>query len=179
MKKLWLMIGLILCLSACKDAYAPSQTASPDPLVTQTAAPEDKTIPLEKDEGQFEFMTRVEDCIYPISGADEEDEIVLFTDAKKDDQGEFMWDDSQNWALVVISRDGIYPLYEAYQHGRLHMNMSEYYEDGDNPVPVIRLSISTSAGFEIREYRYTDKKFTEKKAFETGEINEISINSYE
>jgi hypothetical protein len=177
MKKIFLIAAVILCLSGCNSVEAPKQTETPPAQTAAADAPQKKTIKISADSAKYDAMNVVEDCIYDITGTGEET-IALLTDAEKDENGEFLWDDSQDWALVVKSSGGIYPLYDAHSHGKLSMNVSESYQEDGSTVPVIRLSISASAVFEIREYRWEDGEFTEKTAYSTGAINELTVNRY-
>lgn len=179
MKKtvLALLIALSLCgCTSVQQASDPETSPAVTPNTTQageSAAPERK-IEISGDTSKYDAMTKYEDCVTDITGSGE-DEIALLTSAEKDPEGEFMWDDSQDWALTVKNGSGVYVLYDENTRGTPALNVSEYYDDGST---VIRLTLSSSSGFEIREYRYSDNAFSEKVAYSTGAINELSINKY-
>ena len=177
-KKITALIAiLVLCLSGCsrsEPASAPADiTPSPAPTATQAAR---KTIGITDDNSKYADMTVYQDCEYDITGTGNE-KIELLTDAQKDSDGTFMWDDSHNWALIVKTDKGIYPLYSEYTHAQPSMNVSEYSSSGKE-IPVIRLSIPSSASFEIREYRFENNSFVEAVPYSTGAMNELPINQY-
>ena len=122
-------------------------------------------------------LNKYEDCSYDFDHDDVEETVTLYTSAEKDSHGDFMWDDSQDWILAVEGNNGNYTLYEEHARGQLELFVSEYYEkDGERPA--IRLMISTSAGFEIREYTYGNESFREETVYNAGDINELSVNKY-
>ncbi len=178
MKKLFLIALTLLCLAGCTNEEKPTIVESPSPLATYEQEP-DKTIGIVKDDGWYENLNVYEDCEHNFThSGDSEERVVLVTSAQKDEDGFFMWDDSQHWALYVENDEGIYPLYDSSIHGRLSMNVSEHYLENGEIEDVIRLTISQSAGFEIREYRFSDGVFHESVAYTAGAINELSVNRY-
>lgn len=182
MKKLIFAVSLVLVLSGCGKNTTPASTMpekTETPAATSTAAPTPaaKKIELTKNEGQYKSMNKAAECSYDMthSGGAEEN-ILLLTDAAYEN-GEFLWDDSQNWALVVQNDEGIYPLFENHMHGMAELSVSEVYTDSD-VIPVIRLTISSSASYEIREYRYENGAFYEQIPYRAGGINEIPVETY-
>jgi len=170
MKKIILLTAMLFCLCACESTDPPKPSATPENAVT---------IALSENTGEFENMNVYEDCEHDITkSGDENEKISLLTSAKKDSDGHFMWDDIREWVLLVENEQGIYPLYNAKNHATLSMNVSEHYLENGETEDVIRLTISSSAGYEIREYTFSDGVFAEKIAYDTGAINELSINKY-
>jgi len=51
---------------------------------------------------------------YDINEDKVEETIALYTSAKKNSNGEILWDDGQNWILVVQQEDKDYELYNNY-----------------------------------------------------------------
>lgn len=171
MKKFLLLTALVLTFSGCADNNVPTGS---NEIVT--SAPK-TTIALTADSGEFNSMTLYEDCEYDVTGTIDES-VALLTDAKKGEDNEFYWDDSHNWALLVKTKEGVYPLYHDHAHGELTLNMREFYEKDGSIVPVICLTISSSAGYEIREYRFSENVFIEEIVYSTGAINEIPVEKY-
>lgn len=175
MKKILLSALLLLCLAGCNVSQPTSVDVDPSP--TQSAQAENtQKITVSQDAAKYESMNLYQECEYSITGADNE-VVKLFTDALKDDENMFMWDDSHNWALVVENSNGVYPLYSEYTHAIPSMNVSEYYTD-NKVVPVIRLIISSSASFEIREYRFDGNSFSQTVPYSSGALNELPIIQY-
>lgn len=171
MKKILLLTALVLTFAGCTNNDMPTVS---DPI--ETPEPQ-TTIVLTTDTQEFDDMTLYEECEYDVTGTGDET-IELLTDAIKGEDNEFYWDDSHDWALIVKTNDGAYPLYHDHAHGELTLNMREFYEEDGNVVPVICLTISSSAGFEIREYRFSDNAFVENVVYKTGAINEIPVEKY-
>ncbi len=183
MKRIILALGLVLALAGCKGANAPTSTTpttEPSPTVSATAEPTPaaKKIEISENKGQYKKMNKAAECSYDIthSGGAEEN-ILLLTDAAYEN-GEFLWDDSQNWALVVQNDEGVYPLFENHMHGKAELSVSEVYNTDSDTVPVIRLTVSSSASYEIREYRYENGAFYEQIPYSAGGINEIPVETY-
>ena len=185
MKKFLILLIALLALSGCKDAKETATEPTQTPEVIETLSPEKsaepqitKTIEMEEKTGQFEHMQKFEECHYDITNSGGAEEyIYLLTDAQKDASGEFLWDDSHNWALVVENEQGVYPLFREYRRGNPELNVSEVYE-GEEIIPVIRLTLSSSASYEIREYRFENGKFYESIPYSAGAINEIPVTKY-
>lgn len=180
MKKIVLIAALLLALCSCTSGEQPSDSAKPviSPNVTQQAIKEYKTIGKEENNEKYENFNEYQDCAYDFDHDDVEENITLYTSAQKDDNGEFMWDDSQNWILAVEGNNGSYTLYEAHERGKLELFVSENYGENGEEYPSIRLMISTSSGFEIREYTYRDGNFREEVVYNAGSLNELSVNQY-
>lgn len=172
MKKLFLCLFFIICLTGCNSSKPTSVSVDTIPSATQEA----RKIVFTKDTDKYNSMNLYQDCEYSITGAEDE-KIELLTDAARDDNNDFLWDDSQTWVLIVKNKDGIYPLYSEYSHAMPSVNVSEYYIQNET-IPVIRLLIPSGASFEIREYRFDDNSFTEEIPYSTGAINELPINQY-
>ena len=95
-----------------------------------------------------------------IIGGVNEDDIKLYTSAKRDKKGELMWDDSQGWVIICETDNGVYELYNERIHGNAYMMVSDFYNDGQEE-KVITLLVESNTAYEIREYRYKDGVFVE------------------
>ncbi len=168
-KVIALMILMMLC-GCTSNGDVINNTASP------TFSEENKEIIRAiEDNKEFETLSKVQWCEYDINMDGEDESISLLTDAKIDKKGHYMWDDSNSWCLVVKSKDGLYLLYDEHIHGDLDIHVSEYYNEDGTITPVIRLDVSSGAGFDITEYRFEGEGFSKKVVYTTGAINEISI----
>ena len=170
MKRIIIALVFVCSLCGCsKEVVNTSSQVSPSPHVKE----------IKKTEVSYENnMNKYEGCSYDFDSDGDEEEVLLLTDAKKDETGEYMWDDSHHWQLVVNTTDGGYTLYDEYVHGMLELNLSEYYSEDGNTHPIVRLSISTGASFTIKEYRFDYNVFKETTAYDTGYINELLIEKY-
>lgn len=176
MKKLLLISLIFALLAGCNANKGPSQTAVPlmSPNVEER---EYKIIERDNNNEQYKSLNKFESCAYDFDHDDVEENITLYTSADKDESGQFMWDDSQDWVLAVEGNNGAYTLYENHERGVLELYVSEYYKEGGEE-PAIRLVISTSSCFEIREYTYRDGKYLEEIVYNAGDLNELSVNKY-
>lgn len=169
MKKLCILIMVTMILSGCT-------TGKRNEIENFENSP--KIIKAEEDLGKYDFLTRYAGCEYDITDDGVEEEFLLLTSAKKDDSGEYMWDDSQEWALIVKSDMGTYTLFNEYMRGKIDFYLSERYESDGSISPVIRLEVSSGSEFFIKEYTYNNDAFEEKMVYNSGAINEISIEKY-
>ncbi len=98
------------------------------------------------------------------------EKIELYTLAERDSNGDMMWDDGQNWLLVVTDEEQYYPLLQQYvQLGEVYFSV--WYDDDQKPV--INVLVKTSAGVDIANYCYdTDEMaYKEESIYKTGGIN--------
>lgn len=177
MKKIILLIAIAAVLSSCSSDKTPSVTATP--VVSPNVIDENEYKIIDKTENRsYVNMNKYQDCNYDFDHDDVEETVTLYTNAQRDDKGDFLWDDSQDWILTVEGNNGNYILYDEHMHGKLEMFVSEKYKKDGNITPSVRLVISTSAGFEIKEYTYSDGNFREEIVYNAGDINELSVNQY-
>lgn len=171
-----LMICALLC-GCVAEKPEPSPTETPEAATKKievTGSPVDTN--------DYEPMGKY---TLDITGDGTEDLVTLYTSAQRDNRGEMMWDDTQEWILSVETENGVYELYKERIHGFAYINIADYYKkSGDEKV--ISAHIFGNAFNEIREYSYTDNLFAEKIVYSTDKtavdgINTIysSIPSYE
>lgn len=109
-------------------------------------------------------------------GADEK--VVLVTSADCDKDGEFLWNDGQNWALYVDDREEDYLLFNQYlSAGYPYFEVSDYYMK-DGAEPKIKVIVSTGSGFSVTSYSFskTDDGYLKNVIYDTAEITEGGIN---
>ncbi len=79
--------------------------------------------------------------------------ISLYTSAEEDNNGEFMFDDGQNWKLIVHDKDGDYELFNDYvQLGQPSFDLAQLDED-----LYIFLNLKQSANIEVKKFKFDDK----------------------
>ena len=109
-------------------------------------------------------------------GADER--VVLVTSADRDNDGEFLWNDGQNWALYVDDREEDYLLFNQYlSAGYPYFEVSDYYTE-NGAEPKIKIIVSTGAGFSVTSYGFskTEGGYVKDMIYDTAEITEGGIN---
>lgn len=92
-----------------------------------------------------------------VDGDGANENVVLVTEAKKDKNGELLWNDGQNWALYVDGSEKDYVLFKNYVNiGNVYFEVSDYYMK-DGVVPRINLILSTGASFSLKGYSFSSK----------------------
>lgn len=122
-------------------------------------------------------LTVYQEFKYDINKDDIEDNIVIYTSAGKDENGDFMWDDGQYWHCIV-NIDGVdYDLYSAYLHGDMDFQVLELYK-GEDVVPCIKLSVNEWAGINIYHYTFDkeNNNFVKELAYSTNDYSDNGIN---
>ncbi|KKM08759.1 hypothetical protein SY88_21835 [Clostridiales bacterium PH28_bin88] len=105
-----------------------------------------------------------------------EEQVELYTAALRDPQGELMWDDGQEWRLLVRDGQTVYPLFSGYvQLGSVYFVLGA--GDSERPSEVIVL-ITTGTGLSLSSYSYSKEKngFVEEGEF-TSRSNNIMYSS--
>lgn len=76
--------------------------------------------------------------------------VELRARVERDDRGRLMWDDGQEWSLVVDDEEGVYTLFEGWvQLGTLGFWLLE--SGGDTPVSIVSLE-NAGSGVRVRRY---------------------------
>lgn len=116
------------CFASCVIQNGPTSPPAPETAsaTPETAAPASAgaTAPAEETDKASGYIERMEDGDLYTRGMtrvgieavrltrDKLAVIELYTSAQRDDRGEMMWDDGQEWALVARDGNFIYPLFE-------------------------------------------------------------------
>lgn len=82
-------------------------------IATNQQISDDNSMITAKDIEQYP-QTLYKKITLDIDGDGEEEEIELYVNAGKMDNGQFAWDDGQNWLLVVKDGEETYPLFDDY-----------------------------------------------------------------
>lgn len=179
MKKRFLAVGLLACvlLSGCvfgqeKPITEPPQQ-SPEVINTEKETKKISTSSAPKDVGKWEPMGRYS---FDITGDGEDDIITLYASVMRDEKGELMWDDTQEWVLQAETAEGVYDLYDERLHGNAYLSVAEFYnEDADKKV--VTLIVTGNSLNEVREYRFGDNVFEETIAYTTDDNASEGINA--
>lgn len=135
---------------------------------------------------QYELITPVESVdisnmnLYSQSNnlyfsADSNAKISLYTNAEKDDNGEFMFDDRQEWILVLETSMGVYPLFprQFIQLGRINYSIFNEFDENTYDIFHVIVTVQQSASHKIYDCVFDNTK----KAFEIIPIyNATNIN---
>lgn len=147
-----LLIGFILInLVACKNKEKVSETSNPVNKV------EDKLIGAVSSESiDTKSMTKLDEFTYDIDLDNSDENIELYTAAGRNGDGEMVWDDGQNWLLVVRDGEKAYPVLSEYvQLGSVYFAISN---NGVGEATNINVIISTGAGHSLRTYTFRKDK---------------------
>ncbi|MBQ2932362.1 MAG: hypothetical protein IJE62_05940 [Clostridia bacterium] len=180
MKKIklsFLVLSMVLIFSACgkNDAVTDRGTLSEEDK-TSTGVAEIKAQSLPDDIAVLHEITSYTGDT-DADGTDER--VVLVTSAERDEKGEFLWNDGQQWALYV--QDGAedaYVLFNRFvQAGSVYFDVADYYLK-DGAVPKILVTVSTGAGLSLKNYIFESEKaaYTEEVVFDTQSVTEGGIN---
>lgn len=121
-----------------------------------------------------EHLTLLEQYSIDIDRDNDKEEVKLYTAATKDSNGEIMWDDGQNWLLLVKDSDGEFILFDGYvQLGELQIWI--YTADEDNEMHITTLQPG-SASMNMCDYVFVkDKQYFERKViFDPQNVNMLS-----
>lgn len=136
---------------------------------------ENKSIPLTKGRLDVEELTLADTVETVVTNPDREDNINLYTSAGRDDSGELMLDDGQEWKLIVHTEEGDYLLFDDYVQGK-PLGLYVFTEDEDLRIVTLQ---SGTANLNLNEYRYDreSKTFTLTEKYEAiDNINMIYNN---
>ncbi len=175
--KLTLILTIfILALSGCteKPAETPNGTEEQNNIVENSQNVLVSQALPDKIAEYTEVVSYVGDC--DADGADET--IILSTAAERDNKGEFLWNDGQNWALYVKDSGESFVLYDGYvQAGSVYFDVADYYM-ADGAKPVITVTVSTGAGLAVKNYTFSksDNGYVESVVYDTQTVAEGGIN---
>lgn len=152
MKKLLAILMCLMALASCADLNNPTDT-TPTPSNNANTPQALRTMLSPTDDNPIgDNWTILGEVGYIIDG--EYCDILLATDAERDSSGEIAWDDSQNWALVVVGESRNFVLFDSRLSGKAYMNVTTQ----DN-LPVITLVCDTPAGISATGYIYSEDAF--------------------
>jgi len=191
-KMFLVLVGIALMVSGCtEDAVPTSITQEPETPVeavsNENTSPE-KESPTDREnrlivasEIDDEILSwhKVSDYVGDLDGDNKDEEIVLATTAECNKNGEFIWNDGQDWALYVIDGSEKYLLFNEYINaGYPYMEIADYYME-DGAKPQINVVISTGASFILRGYSYQEEQsaYAEEILYSTKDVTAGGINT--
>lgn len=105
-----------------------------------------------------------------------EDVIEMYTSAMRNSNGEMMWDDGQNWLLIVKEKDHVYVLFEGYvQLGTIKYRV---FTEGEQNIFHLLTIRTGSAEMVITDYIYNkeDNGFEQKVIYNPDFVNSLHIS---
>lgn len=178
MKKLGLfliLIGIVATFSGCNEKIDEPENA---PVNQDEIVQEEKRI-VKTGEIPSEVFEWNEAASYTgdVDGDGTDEVVMLLTSAEQED-GEFLWNDGQNWALYVDDREDDYLFLKKYLNtGSVYFEVLDYYMD-EGTEPVISVVESAGAGFSVKNYRFspTDKGYIETVVYDTKDVTAGGTN---
>ncbi len=122
--------------------------------------------------------TRLSEANIDLDADNQEEIITLYTAAQRDSQGEIMWDDGQQWLLMIEDETGFYPLISEYiQLGSIYYYISDTNLD-TNTAPVVTGITSTSYNFTLTNYSYNEEKkgYEKDTVYDSGPLNTVYMS---
>lgn len=123
-----------------------------------------------------EELTLLDAYEYDFDDDGELESIELYTRAEKDEKGEIMWDDGQEWLLLVRDGEQKYILFNQYvQLGKIQYWVYTAGKDNDFHITTIQPG---SASLLLTEYTFDKDKqaFKKKEIFNPENVNLLYNN---
>ncbi|MDP4109267.1 MAG: hypothetical protein Q8878_04485 [Bacillota bacterium] len=184
-RKLTALISLVLLicfLAACSNPVAPDPSkkttdgtksgAGNETTQKDTGKADTKDISGFNDDGTYAKDLNVYDSFdYDITEDKVPDKIVLYTAAKKDQNGQWAFDDGQEWALVAVVGARSYALFDR----RYVQNGSVSYQvfKSEGGAAHVLVTCREGSGIKVSDFVYAAKgnAFTETVVYSSGTIN--------
>jgi hypothetical protein len=183
MKKSWFLISVIFIFSfnllnsqaAKKKSVVEHPLLSSYPTISKPVDNRDTNFNIiqatQKDpkKDKAEMITKLSDFALDLDDDGLEEKIELYTTAGKSEDGSMIWDDGQNWLLLIEDGDNYYPLFQEYvQLGTVYFNI--WYDD--KKTPKINVIVSTDAGLNVINYTYDKEQngYISEKIYDAGNI---------
>ncbi len=165
----------VILISGCAKNEDPSKNL---PDVGEDVNTQNVVIKAEKLSEKIKNLTTVASYKGDLDGDDLDETITLSTSAERKNNGEFIWNDGQNWALFVNDGEEIFVLLDDFiQAGNVYFEVSDYYmEDGKEPK--ISVIVSMGAGFSVKNYTFSGEEsgYVEETIFDTKTLTKAGIN---
>ncbi|MGE5678904.1 MAG: hypothetical protein ACM3ZR_12690 [Pseudomonadota bacterium] len=148
-----LLTCILIITAGCQQIKQPE--ASEPAVVQPQPSPSAEAIliaPVAGNTLETEGMTLLTEFSADLDMDNSEEKIELYTAAGRDENGEMVWDDGQNWILAVRDGEKAYPLLSQYvQLGSVYFTVSN---KGADQIPNITVIVPTGASFSITGYSY-------------------------
>ncbi len=164
MQKKWMRLALLALLvtaiTGCTTQAPPEPEPEPPEMIAATVDP--------RLVGEWTSLALYTDDLDGDGGSET---VELLTAAQRDRKGEIMWDDGQNWLLLVEDGDKVYPLFAGYvQLGSLYFTVNQT-EDGGHEIIALH---TAGAGFNLSRYTWAGETGYAKSAiYDAGAINQM------
>lgn len=161
-----LLVFLLLTLTECQSEEQDNVLPQPE-IKVDTRLIE----PVTSNSLDTEKMTKLREFSTDLDLDNIEEKIELYTAAERNEKGEMMWDDGQNWVLVVHAGDKSYPLFSQYvQLGMVHFTVSN---SGEDQIPNITVLVPTGTSFSMMSYVFDEEKngYSEELLYESKDNN--------
>lgn len=146
-----LLVFLFIFLTGCQDNVEKIEEPQPEAEVETTVIE-----PAASDTLDTGNMTKLREFSTDLDLDNNEERIELYTAAECNEKGEMVWDDGQNWVLVVRDGEKSYPLLSQYvQLGVVYFTVSNR---GADQMPNITVMVPTGASFSMMGYTYDKEK---------------------
>lgn len=186
MSMLVLSVSMAMLVSGCNtnEANTTNQVTKEQEDITQTNdEAEEKT--LEESEGQAAsnkisiVVASGTDYLeglnlgsrYTLEAANGNVEIELYASAEVDENGEFILDDGQEWALIARIGETIYPLIERTYIQNGGLNYTVYTDYDQNEMPHILVEMHSGSGISYYDCTYNTQGFMRETILDAGNIN--------
>lgn len=168
---------LVFVASGCGENNALPEGSSGEN--NDSPNPQELVIKQQKLPEKLAGYTEVSSYVGDVDGDGSDEKLVLSTSAERDTNGEFLWNDGQNWALYVTDKEnGDYIFLDRFvQAGNVYFEVSDYYME-EGAQPRISVIVSTGAGFSVKTYSYSNDKqgYEETNIYTTDEVTVGGIN---
>lgn len=172
-KLLFVLLIVVLLFSGCKKNANAPESPNPKPAAENVA---ERIMPTEIPSdvlGWNEASSYTGD----IDGDGTTEKVVLVTSAERDRDGEFFWNDGQNWALYIDGEKD-YLLYKQYlSTGFPYFEISDYYMK-NGAERQIKLIVSSGASFSVSNYGFSeaDGGYLKTIIYDTSNVADGGIN---
>lgn len=166
-----LMIFLVGCQNKEQTGVQPQPESKVDNRLIEAMA---------SDSINTEGMTKLREFSTDLDLDSKEERIELYTAAERNEKGEMVWDDGQNWVLAVRDVEKSYALLSQYvQLGVVYFTVSNI---GEGQMPNITVIVPTGSSFRMMSYVFDKGKsgYSETLLYESKDDNWIysSIPGY-
>lgn len=162
------------------------EKATAQPKKTETAQPSQapkqtpvagKYIGASSTHAKKEGWSEVSAYEFDFTGDGKADTITLSVSAQTQN-GEILWDDSQEWALEAQDAEGHYYTLvdQRIGMGNVYYEVAEIYRE-DKAVPAVTAFITTGSGFDVRQYVYTGSGFEENIIYSSQQMEKDGVNT--
>jgi len=156
------LVFLIGCQDKQQNNILPQPEIEADTKLIEAAA---------SDSIDTDGMTKLREFSFDLDLDNVEEKIELYTAAERNEKGEMLWDDGQNWVLLVHDGEKAYPLLSQYvQLGSVYFTVSN---SGEGQISNINVIVSTDSSFRMMSYVFDKENngYNEELLYESKDNN--------